>query len=451
MDKNLSPPFRRKIYREMLEWKRGWSGRYALLIEGARRVGKTTIVKEFAAREYENSIYIDFNNPPEQIIPLFEHNSGNLDRFLSYLGALYKVEMHERRTLIIFDEVQNYPKARALIKYLVEDGRYDYIETGSLISLRKNVENITIPSEEMRIEMYPMDFEEFCWAGGDETTVPFIRKHFEEMVPLAPLHGEMMERYRTYMLVGGMPQAVAEYWNTKDFSNVEKVKRQILALYREDMGKIPVGNGTKARMIFDHIPSMLSFHRKTFSPSRVKKGSKRNAYADSVSWLEEAKICNICYVCADPDTMLNLTRGDEFKCYLLDTGLLVTLEIEERSSSGIYSSFIGGDLSINSGMFFENMVAQELRCSGHNLFYHEFYPSPCSKKPYEVDFILPADSGGIVPIEVKSGRISARHASLDAFVSKYQERVRRSYVVHSRDLRVDGDIVYIPIYMSMFL
>lgn len=449
--KGTSPVFRRKIYGQMLEWKKDWSGRYALLIEGARRVGKTTVVREFAAKEYENFLYIDFSKPLDGTLLIFEKSSGNLDRLLSNLGALYNVEMAERRTLIIFDEVQNYPKARGLIKYLVEDGRFDYIETGSLISMRKNVENITIPSEEMRIEMHPMDFEEFCWAGGDELTVPFIRQHFADMQPLGDaLHCEMMERYRAYMLVGGMPQAVDEYWRSKDFIKTEKVKRQILALYRDDMGKIPAGYGTKARTVFDRIPSMLSFRRKVFRPSHLKKGSRKDTYADSVSWLEEAEICNTCYICSVLGKMLNLIRGDDFKCYLLDTGLLISMALEGSPDSGIYASFIKGDLSINNGMFFENMVAQELKCAGHKLFYYEFYSPPGDRNLKGIDFVLPA-AEGITPVEVKSGKISSRHASLDAFASKCRGKVQRSYVVHSRDLRTDGDTVYIPIYMAMFL
>jgi len=443
--------FRRKIYQDLLDWKRN-NGEYALLIEGARRVGKSTIVKAFADAEYESSLIIDFSNPLNDTVIAFEKYHADLDALFYHLQAIYGVKLAERKSLIVFDEVQFYPKARQLIKHLVQDGRYDYIETGSLISIRKNVENILIPSEELHIVMNPMDFEEFCWAGGDEITFSLIREHFKNHEPLGQIiHRNIMEKYKTYMIVGGMPQAVSKYYSTKDMSEVESVKQSIIKLYRNDMGKIPVGNGTKAQLIFENIPSLLSHHRKIFRPGTIKKSTSSRDYYDSVMWLKEAFICNICRRSTDPNIMLKLDLDDgSFKCYLMDTGLLMTLSAENNvlGNAEVATAFMKDKLSINEGMLFENSVAQNLVSSGHELFFYEFYTNG-NNRVHEVDFLF-TEGMKIIPIEVKSSS-SSRHSSLDEFIKKYKRRVTKPIVIHPKDLREDGGVLYIPIYMAALL
>lgn len=276
--------FRRGIYEDLLEWKNKWAGRYALLIEGARRVGKSTIVEEFAKNEYESYLLIDFKNPRSNTLDYFKRYSSDLDRLFGLLQIEYGVKLTKGKSLVVFDDVQAYPEARQLIKYLVADGRYEYIETGSLISIKKNVENIQIPSEEMHIDMHPLDFEEYCWACGDDGRIEMIRSQYDSKKPLGQdLHAVIMERFKTYMIVGGMPQAVAEYVESKDLKNVETVKKSILDLYRSDMIHIPVGNGTKALSVFNNIPAILTTHRKAFRPGKLKKGARKSDYCDSIS------------------------------------------------------------------------------------------------------------------------------------------------------------------------
>lgn len=445
-------PFKRKIYDGLLEWKNR-NGECAILIEGARRVGKSTIVEEFARREYRSYLMIDFTRPLEGTIETFERFYHDVDQLISNLGILYGVELFDRESLIIFDEVQHYPRARQLIKYLVLNGRYDYAETGSLISIKKNVEKIQIPSEEHHIDMYPMDFEEFLWAQGDEVTVPHMRKCFEKRMPLGDsVHSLFMERYKTYMMVGGMPQAVDAYRRTHSVAAAEAKKREILTLYRNDMGKIPVGNGTKARFIFDLLPSMLSLRKKTFRPGMVRESADTSDYMDSIVWLKDAGICNICCSNSDPNIALNLSLNpNSLKCYAADTGLLMTLSFDMNIASDkeVYLAFLKGRLSVNEGMFFENMVGQELKAAGHKLRFSEFYVKGDKKHPYEVDFVL-SMGRKITPIEVKSG-MSSRHRSLDVFMEKYHTRISEAFVIHGKDLRVDGKMTYIPIYMTMFL
>lgn len=446
------PLFKRKIYSTLLDWKAKWSGEYALMLSGARRVGKSTIVREFARREYESHIIIDFVKPLDGTIEAFEHHYSNLDMLFASLSVLYNVALTPRKSLIVFDEVQHYPRARQLIKYLVEDGRYDYIETGSLISIRSKIEGIQNPSEEMDVRMHPMDFEEFCWALGDLQTIPFIKSCFEGRVSLGRgMHEVIMERYKSYMLVGGMPQAVSKFITTKSYLDVEVVKKGILDLYLRDLEKIPHGYGTGSRIIFERIPSMLSLHRKSFSPGMVRDGSSTDDHEASIQWLVDADLVNRCFSDLDPDISDNQQNNQSsFKCYLLDTGLLMTLAIGSKviSRQEVYEAFIKGKLSINKGMFFENAVAQALVSSGHELRFYEFYDGASSNLK-EVDFII-SHGTKIVPVEVKSS-VSGKHASLDSMVAKYHRRIERPYVIHSKDLRVDGDLTYIPIYMAQFL
>ena len=437
--------FRRKIYDHMLEWKRG-EGSTALLIEGARRVGKTTVVREFARNEYRSHILIDFSVCDDDIKGLIDTYSRGADRFFQRLQELTGTELHTRQSLIVFDEVQLYPRARQLIKHLVEDGRYDYIETGSLISIKENVEDILIPSEEESMDMHPMDFEEFLWAQGNEATADLLREDFKAMEPLGiATHRRILDMYITYMIVGGMPQAVEAFLEDNSFESAERAKRRILDLYSRDMVKI------NARRILDSIPAQLSRHVKSFSPSMVRKDSRVRDHLSSVDWLTESKIVNRCICSSDPGPSPGLSvDGNTFKLYLLDTGLLITASFrEDVADRGVLlRELLSGRLNVNEGMFFENMVAQELVMAGHELVFAKFMHRD-SPNPQEVDFLI-AGGNRVVPIEVKSGT-SSRHKSLDRFMDRFADRTGRAYVIHSKDLRVDGDVTYIPIYMTMFL
>ncbi len=445
--------FERKIYAKMKEWKEKWSDSYALLIEGARRVGKSTSVREFSKREFRTSLIIDFYSPKDGTLEIFGKYSTDYTKLFTELQALYNIDLFEGESVVVFDEVQKYPKAREMIKGLVEYGRYSYIETGSLISIKKNAEKILIPSEEMRFEMHPMDFEEYCWAMGERKKVEFAKDKFEKKEPMGQsMHNALMELYKTYMLVGGMPQAISKYLGSHRYSDVETVKRQIISLYHEDLGKVPIKYGTVAKSIFDNIPSILSGHGKTFRPGTIRKGSRTSDYLDSMLWLEDSKICNMCYQNHDSNIAVGLDSDTiVLKPYLLDTGLLLTMSFERGIVTGeeVQRAFIADHLSINEGMFFENSVAQELKSKDHDLYFVKFYSGSDKKNPKEVDFIIP-DGKKIVPIEVKSSA-SSRHRSLDLFSEKYKSRVKTRYVIHGKDLRIDGDTFYIPIYMTMFI
>ena len=440
--------FRRKIYDELIDWKNKWSSEYAILLEGARRVGKSTIVEEFAKNEYDSYLIIDFNHVKKDVISVFETYGHDTDKLLSTLQMVCNVRLKPGKSLVVFDEVQKYPKARELIKYLVKDGRYDYIETGSLITLKQNIRNIQIPSEEMHLRMFPMDFEEWCWACGFEDMFGIVKEAYEKREPLIdPVHRSVMEQFKTYMLTGGMPQAVSKYVETRDMAAVETVKKVILDLYRDDMSKIGGSAGTKARAIFEEIPSMLSTHRKNFRPGLIKKNSRQTYFAPGIEWLTSARICERCKLTTDPDLTGNLNNGEPFKCYLLDTGLLMSLAFDNGilSMPEVYSAFTKGRLSINEGMLFENVVAQLLRSSGKDLHYVELKKKKDDKNVYEIDFILPKGKK-ITPVEVKSST-SSKHDSLDFFLEKYSKRIDGAIIVHPRNMKSEGKILYLPIYM----
>ena len=440
--------FRRKIYDELFDWKNKWSSEYAILLEGARRVGKSTIVEEFAKNEYDSYLIIDFNHVKKDVISVFETYGHDTDKLLSTLQMVCNVRLKPGKSLVVFDEVQKYPKARELIKYLVKDGRYDYIETGSLITLKQNIRNIQIPSEEMHLRMFPMDFEEWCWACGFEDMFGIVKEAYEKREPLIdPVHRSVMEQFKTYMLTGGMPQAVSKYVETRDMAAVETVKKVILDLYRDDMSKIGGSAGTKARAIFEEIPSMLSTHRKNFRPGLIKKNSRQTYFAPGIEWLTSARICERCKLTTDPDLTGNLNNGEPFKCYLLDTGLLMSLAFDNGilSMPEVYSAFTKGRLSINEGMLFENIVAQLLRSSGKDLHYVELKKKKDDKNVYEIDFILPKGKK-ITPVEVKSST-SSKHDSLDFFMEKYSKRIDGAIIVHPRNMKSEGKILYLPIYM----
>ena len=443
---------KRKIYARLLEWKEQKNGSTALLIEGARRVGKSFIVEEFGRNEYDSYMLINFGRVGKSVKDLFDDLS-DIPFFLQKLSSMMRVKLHERRSLIIFDEVQKFPRAREAIKFLVEDGRYDYIETGSLISIHENVKDIIIPSEEESVNMYPMDFEEFCWAMGDETTIPTIREHFEKKLPLGTdLHKSILNQFRKYMLVGGMPMAVETYVQTSDFGRTEEVKGLILDLYREDIAKKTKKNKLRTMKLFEAIPSELSKHDKRVQLSDFDKNGRMSNYDEPLYWLEDSMIANLCYNTTVPNVGLNLnTDLASVKAYMGDTGLLVSLAINENETieHDVYNSILNDRLHMNEGMFMENVVAQILRSNGHRLFFHSFYKDKDKKIRYEVDFLV-RNGKRIDPIEVKSSGYSS-HSSLDYLMDVYSKTLGQAYILYSKDLKKEGNILFLPLYMAICL
>lgn len=449
---------RRKIYTELLKWKEEEAGRTALLIDGARRVGKSYIVENFAKQEYKSYIIIDFNRVNQEVTELFENYLNDLDLFFMYLSNYYNVKLYERDTLIIFDEVQLFPRARAAIKYLVADGRYDYIETGSLMSIKKNVKDIVIPSEERHLRMYPLDFEEFLWALDNESLMDFIKVFFEKKKPLgAALHRKAMDYFRQYMIVGGMPQAVERYVETKDFERVDRVKRDILELYRADIVKHAQGYGMKVEQIFDDIPAQLQKHDKKFKLSSLKKEARFRDYEDAIFWLSDAMIVNVCYNSTAPNIGLKLNMDRvTMKCYMADTGLLISHAFDENGivSEEIYKKLLFDKLEVNKGMIMENIVAQMLVASGHKLYFYNNPSRDDASLRMEIDFLIAkskiTSKHNISPIEVKSGG-KYTLTSLKKCREKYTEQLDTLYVLHKNDLKVEEGIVYLPLYMTPLL
>ena len=449
---------RRKIYTELLKWKEEEAGRTALLIDGARRVGKSYIVENFAKQEYKSYIIIDFNRVNQEVTELFENYLNDLDLFFMYLSNYYNVKLYERDTLIIFDEVQLFPRARAAIKYLVADGRYDYIETESLMSIKKNVKDIVIPSEERHLRMYPLDFEEFLWALDNESLMDFIKVFFEKKKPLgAALHRKAMDYFRQYMIVGGMPQAVERYVETKDFERVDRVKRDILELYRADIVKHAQGYEMKVEQIFDDIPAQLQKHDKKFKLSSLKKEARFRDYEDAIFWLSDAMIVNVCYNSTAPNIGLKLNMDRvTMKCYMADTGLLISHAFDENGivSEEIYKKLLFDKLEVNKGMIMENIVAQMLVASGHKLYFYNNPSRDDASLRMEIDFLIAkskiTSKHNISPIEVKSGG-KYTLTSLKKCREKYTEQLDTLYVLHKNDLKVEEGIVYLPLYMTPLL
>ena len=444
---------RRKIYDRLVSWKQNSKGSSALLIDGARRVGKSYIAEQFAAAEYRTHITIDFGNAPKDILDLFVYDSADLDLFFAKLAAFYSTTLHKRESLIIFDEVQQYPRARQLIKYLVGDGRYDYLETGSLIRLKKNVQDIIIPSEEEHIEMFPMDFEEFLWAMGDEATVPLIRRCFETRKPLGqPLHRKVMNDFRQYLLVGGMPQAVLAYLDGKNFEAADEAKRRILRLYRDDVSKFAEGYEDKVFAIFDGIPGQLSKKEKKYTLSSLDKNARFRTFEDSFIWLSEAMVVNTCFNATDPNVGLALSADHtKQKCYMADTGLLVTLTFMDKSytDNELYRAILFDKMDINEGMLMENMVGQILRTKGHRLYFYSRSDSEHRENHMEIDFLI-TEGKKIAPIEVKSGNYRS-HSSLDKFRTKFSSKVGQPYILYTKDVMTKDNILHLPLYMAIFL
>lgn len=448
---------KRKIYQNLIKWKEN-NGKTALLIDGARRVGKSYIVEEFARENYKSYIIIDFNKASDEVKKLFEYYLNDIDTLFLYLSSYYNVTLYERESLIIFDEVQLYPKARSAIKYLVEDGRYDYIETGSLMSIKKNVKDILIPSEEQHIEMYPMDFEEFLWAVGNENLMELIKKCFAQKIPLGQaMHRKAMDYFRQYMIVGGMPQAVEEYINSKDFNKVDQIKRNIINLYRQDIGKHAEGYRLKVESIFDEIPAQLQKHEKKFKLSSMGKEARFREYEDAIFWLKDAMIINPCYNSTSPDIGLKLnTDFMTFKCYMADTGLLISHSFDENGivTEEIYKKILFNKLEFNEGMIIENIVAQMLVASGHKLYFYSNPSRDDASSRMEIDFLIAknkiSNRHNISPIEVKSSK-NYTISSLSKFIKKYNEQLYVPYVIHTKDFKEENGITYLPIYMTPLL
>ena len=444
---------KRKIYDDLLAWKKRSDGATALMIDGARRVGKSFLCEQFAKNEYKSYIIIDFGNAPKDILDLFLHDSYDLDLFFAKLSAFYAKTLYKRESVIVFDEVQQFPRARQLIKYLVADGRYDFLETGSLIRLKKNVQDIIIPSEEEHIEIFPLDFEEFLWALGDKTTAPLIKQCFVTKTPLGQaLHRKIMNDFRQYILVGGMPQAVLEYVKTKDFEAVDTVKRRILKLYRNDVSKFAAGYEDKVFAIFDGIPAQLAKKGKKYQLSSISKQARYRSYEDSFIWLNEAMVVNTCFNATDPNIGLALSADHSTqKCYMADTGLLITHAFMDSPyiENELYKAILFDRLSINEGMIIENIAAQMLRRNGHKLYFYSRNDKEHRENHMEVDFLI-TEKKKIAPIEVKSGSYKS-HSSLDKFKKKFAPKLSNSYIIYTKDVMLKDDIIHLPIYMTMFL
>ena len=444
---------KRKIYNELVAWKTHSHGTTALMIDGARRVGKSFIAEEFAKREYRSYILIDFGQAPNDILDLFADDSADLDLFFAKLAAFYSTVLYRRESLIILDEVQQYPRARQLIKYLVADGRFDYLETGSLIRLKKNVQDIIIPSEEDHIEMFPLDFEEFLWAMGDEATYPLIKHCFETKKPLgAVLHRKIMNDFRQYILVGGMPQSVIAYLDGKDFEASDAAKRRILNLYREDVSKFAEGYEDKVFAIFDSIPGQLSRKEKKYKLSSLGKQARFRTYEDSFVWLNEAMVVNTCFNATDPHIGLALSADNATqKCYMADTGLLVTHTFHDGKymDNELYRAILFDKLNINEGMLMENIVAQLLRLKRPRLYFYSRCDNLHRENNMEIDFLI-AEGKKISPIEVKSGNYRS-HSSLDKFRRHFSSAIGNSYILYTKDVMIKDGIIHLPLYMAGLL
>lgn len=448
---------KRKIYDKLVQWKQEKDGTTALLIEGARRIGKSYIAEEFARNEYESFILIDFSKAPARVKGWFDEYLEDVDTLLQNIQLHYKKTLTRRKSLIIFDEVQKCPRAREAIKTLVADHRFDYLETGSLISIKKNVENIVIPSEEEGIDMHPMDFEEFLWAMGNEVLMPYIQQQFEKQNPLGDFHRDAMHYFRQYMIVGGMPQAVAEYVQSKDFKKVDSIKRQILRLYKNDIKKYGGIATTRISAIYDAIPGQLQKHEKKFTLAALKDEARMREYDSAFFWLEDARIANICYNTTAPNIGLQLNEDrTTLKCYFCDTGLLISLAFNARGivSNEIYQKLMFDKLEINEGMLVENIVAQMLKAGDKKLFFYSNYDKMDAENRMEIDFLIQKEvvtsRHNISPIEVKSS-INYTLTSIRKCIEKYGNYLSTPYVLHSKDLEIKDGLVFLPFYMTPLL
>lgn len=451
----------RKAYEKLLEWKRESSGKTAMLIEGARRVGKSTIAKRLGEREYKSYILVDFNNVSKKIVENFNNNLNDLDVFFQTLSLEYGVQLFDRESLIIFDEIQQFPKARQSVKYLVADGRYDIIETGSLISIKENVQSITIPSEEQKLKMLPCDFEEFAVAMGQGVLLDHIKKCFDEQIALEDaFHRKAMHLFREYMLVGGMPQSIVAYKeNRLSFFESDKAKRKIIELYKDDIKKASKRYSSKVSAIFENVPGYLSTHEKKVVLAEIddSKNASFSRYDEPFFWLDDSMICNLCYKCNDPNVGFALNKDESsLKCYMGDTGLLVSHAFSENeiASEELYKNIMNGRLSLNEGMLYENVISQMLYSKGRKLFFYTEYDRKSHRNSMEIDFLLSNESKTkfkVFPIEVKSAKNYTTTSLLD-FKKKFGKKIGCCYIIHPKAYakRKDG-IICIPPYMAMCL
>ena len=440
--------FKRKIYDKLLKWKETRRGSTALLLEGARRIGKSTIVEQFALNEYKSYVLIDFNNTTSDVKSLF-NDLTDLNLFFLLLQQQLKVKLYERESVIIFDEVQKFPIARQAVKYLVVDGRYDYIETGSFISIKKNTKDITIPSEETRISMFPMDYDEFCWALGDETSMAFLPQFYEKGLPLGSAHRKTLRDFRLYMLIGGMPQAVNAYLDSNNFSEVDQVKRDIIQLYLDDFRKIDASG--RIERLFVNIPAQLSNNVSRYMPYQAIGEVKDEKMQELLNDLEDSKTVHLCYRCNDPNVGMALTQDrSRYKMFIADTGLFVTLAFWDKdvTENIIYTKLLNDKLQANLGYIYENMIAQMLVTNGHKLFYYTF-PTQDRKRLYEIDFLL-SHGNKHWPIEVKSSGYITHH-SLDMFCRKFSSRVERNFLITTKDYTHQEGTTILPIYLTPLL
>ena len=448
---------KRKIYSQLTDWKVNSNGKSALLIEGARRIGKSYIVEQFAKQEYKSYILIDFNNVKSEIKNLFTNYLTDLDTFFQLLSLHANKPLYNRESVIIFDEVQQFPPARAAIKYLVADGRYDYIETGSLISIKKNVQNIVIPSEEQHLSMYPMDFDEFLWAMGEKPLCDYLYECFHNRKIVGTLHRKTMELFRLYLIIGGMPQAVNTYINTHDFRQVESIKQSILQLYRADIHKYATGAESKAAAVFEAIPSQLQMHENRFVLSDLDPNARFRSYESAFFWLSDSRIVNIAYNTFAPTIGLNMnTERRTLRCYMADTGLLISMAFSERGQMPveIYEKLLHDKLEVNLGMVMENVVAQMLMSSWNRLFFYNHIDREDAANDMEIDFLIAksriTSRKNISPIEVKSSTHFTT-TSLNKCINKFSQAIGEAYVLHTNDIKVDEKIIYLPLYMTGYL
>ena len=445
----MSVIFKRKLYNRMLAWKNERKGSTALLVKGARRVGKSTLVEQFAKEQYRSYILVDFAHAPKNVTGLFE-DMYDLDFFFMQLQIRYGITLHQRESVIIFDEVQLQPLARQAIKYLVKDGRYDYIETGSLLTIKKNVQNIVIPSEETRLTLFPLDYEEFRWAMEDDMSCSFIRMNLEKVHPLGDVaHRKLMRDFRLYLLVGGMPQSVNAYIESKNLSKVDTVKREILELYEDDFRKIDKSGNIS--LLFDSIPAQLSKNATRYVASSVIERTTKMKMSEYISELSESMTVNIAYHANDPSVGLSLHKDPErYKLFVADTGLFVTLAFKDKdfTENIIYEKMLSDKLSADLGYIYENAIAQMLKTSGNELFYYTF-KRETSNHPYEIDFLI-SKKNKICPIEVKSSGYKS-HVSLDAFCEKYPDRIFDRYLLYTKDVNKEQALKCLPVYMTPFL
>jgi len=444
---------KRKIYDKIVEWKQSCNGSRALLIEGARRIGKSTVAEEIGKNEYKSYVLIDFNHVSKKILDNF-NDLYHLDVFFQTISLEYNVRLYQRESLIIFDEIQKFPQARQAIKYLVADGRYDYIETGSLISIKESVENITIPSEERKIRMYPVDFEEFMIYMKEELLLEYIKECFEKKKPLEEgLHKRAMHLFKEYMLVGGMPQAVVAFAkNGRDFVEADIVKRDILNLYRDDIKKAARRYNSRVSAIFENIPAYLSTHEKKVVLRKIEEGATFDKYDEPLFWLEDSMICNLCYKCNDPNVGFALNKNDSaVKCYLGDTGLLVSLAFSENQlmEEQLYRQIMSDRLSLNEGMLYENAIAQMIAAKERKLYFYTRYSEEKHRNDIEIDFLLSNESKlkfKVFPLEVKSSK-NYTTTSLGRFKEMFGKKIAMQYIIHPKNLDVDGEIIKMPPYM----